>query len=195
MEAHVIEKGFERVWQMFQETDRKFQETEAEIKKTSRQIRDTDQKFDKYFGKLKEFDRNWGVLIEALVKPSVGEQFRKRDIPVIGSGQRVKRQIGGETMEIDILLTNGDAVIIVEVKTTLKVSDVKEHIEKRLIPFKRFFPEYRDKKVYGAVAYIHKEEDADRHAYQQGLFVLTFTTGDLVTILNDGNFVPTCYSV
>ena len=40
-------------------------------------------------------------------------------------------------------------------------------------------------KIYGAVAYIHVEEDADRYAYKQGLFVLTFTSGDLVEILNN----------
>ncbi|OQX06441.1 MAG: hypothetical protein BWK80_50695, partial [Desulfobacteraceae bacterium IS3] len=90
-----------------------------------------------------------------LVKPSVATQFRKRGIPIIGSGQRVEREIGGETIEIDILLTDGDSVVAVEVKTKLTVEHVNEHIEKHLKPFRRFFPEYQDKKVYGAVAYIH----------------------------------------
>ena len=127
-----IEQGFQRVWQMFQETDKKF---------------------DKYFGKVKELDRNWGTLVEALVKPAVGEQFRKRGIPVVGSGQRMEAHLGPDTIEIDILLKNGDVVILVEVKTTLRVKDVDDHIAKHLQPFKRFFPEYHDRKVYGAVAY------------------------------------------
>jgi hypothetical protein len=187
MTTQAVEEGFQRVWQMFQETDAKFKETD-------RKFKETDRKFEQYFGKIKEFDRNWGTLVEALVKPSVGQQFRKRDIPVIGSGQSIEKQLGGETMEIDILLTDGDAVIVVEVKTTLTVEDVNEHIHKRLIPFKRFFPEYADKKVYGAVAYIRQTEDAHRYAYKRGLFVLMFTTGELVEIQNDERFTPKDYS-
>jgi RecB family endonuclease NucS len=172
MDSQVIEQGFQRVWQMFQETDRKF---------------------EKYFGKIKEMDRNWGKLVESLVKPSVAAQFRKRGIPIIGSGQRVEREIGGETIEIDILLTDGDSVVAVEVKTKLTVEHVNEHIEKHLKPFRRFFPEYRDKKVYGAVAYIHLEENADRYAYKNGLFVLTFDVKNMVRIKNDSKFIPKPY--
>jgi hypothetical protein len=176
MDSQTIEQGFNKVWRMFEETDRRF--------------RDTDAKFDKYFGKLKEMDRNWGKLVEALIKPSVGWQFRKWGIPVSGSGQREEVHKNGDTMEIDILLKNTDALVVVEVKTTLRVENVDEHIEKRLKPFKRFFPEYRDRKVYGAVAYIHVEENADRYAHKKGLFVLSFTTGDMVEIQNDERFVP-----
>ncbi len=190
MNSQVIEEGFQKVWKMFQETGKRFKETEKRFKETDKRFKETDKKFDKYFGKVKELDRNWGKLVESLVRPSVASQFRKRGIQVVGSGQRVERQRGGETTEIDILLTNTDAVIAVEVKTTLGVAEVDEHIEKHLKPFKRFFPEYADKKVYGAVAYIHLEENANRYAYKKGLFVLTFTTGDMVEIQNDSNFKP-----
>jgi hypothetical protein len=208
MDMQEMEKGFQEIWKLFAETNRRFQEsqteldkqfreigerfkeTERQFKETDRQFKKTDKKFDKYFGKVKELDRNWGKLVESLVKPSVAEQFRKRNFPISGSGQRVERYYNGRLMEIDILLTDGDAVIAVEVKTTLSVSDVDEHIEKHLKPFKLFFPEYRGRKVLGAVAYIHLEENADRYAYKKGLFVLTFTSGDAVKIRNDAGFVP-----
>jgi len=102
----------------------------------------------------------------------------------------VERHQNGETIEIDILLANTDVMIAVEVKTTLSVDDVNEHIEKHLQPFKRFFKEYQNKKIYGAVAYIHVDEKADRYAYKKGLFVLGFTADNLVTIKNDSKFVP-----
>lgn len=183
MDTNVIEQGFQEVWRMFKETDKKFEET-------ARQIKETDEKFDKYFGKLQEYERNWSKLVESLVKPSVARQFQKRRIPVFHTFQRVESTLNGDNMEIDLLLENGDTVVLVEVKTTLRVNDVNEHIEHRLKPFKRFFPRYADMKVYGAIAYIHVEEDADRYAYKQGLFVLTFTSGDLVEILNDEKFEP-----
>ena len=197
MESQVIEQGFQRVWQMFQETDRKFEKSKEDADRENREIRrlfkESDRKFEQYFGKIKEMDRNWGKLVESLVKPSVATQFRKRGIPIIGSGQRVEREIGGETIEIDILLTNGDSVVAVEVKTKLTVEHVNEHIEKHLKPFRRFFPEYQDKKVYGAVAYIHLEENSDRYAYKNGLFVLTFDAKNMVKIKNDSKFIPKTY--
>ncbi len=201
MDMQQVERNCDQIWELFRETDReikeafrdiarRFQETDKQFQKTDKKFKETDKKFERYFGKLHELDRNWGKLVEALVRPSVAEQFRQRGIPVKGSGQREEAYLDGESMEIDILLRNGDSVILVEVKTTLTVEKVKEHITKRLRRFKEFFPEYHDKKIYGAVAYIHVEEDADRYAYRQGLFALTFTTGDLVTILNDEQFVP-----
>jgi hypothetical protein len=190
MDTNVIEQGFQEVWQMFKETDKKFKETDKKFEETARQIKETDEKFDKYFGKLQEYERNWGKLIESLVKPSVARQFQKRGVPVVTTHQRIESTLNGNNIEIDLLLENGDTVVLVEVKTTLRVNDVNEHIENRLQPFKRFFPRYADMKVYGAVAYIHVEEDADRYAYKQGLFVLTFTSGDLVEILNDEKFEP-----
>ncbi len=197
MNSDMIEQGFQRVWQMFQETDRKSKETDRQFKETDRKIeelgrilKENMKESDKYFRKVRELDRNWGKLVEALIRPSVAEQFQKRGISVGGSGQREERKRGGETVEIDILLTDTGSLVAVEVKTTLSVQDVDEHIETHLKPFKKFFPEYKDKKVYGAVAYIHVEENADRYAYKNGLFVLTFSGKDTVKIKNDRKFVP-----
>jgi len=38
MDTQLIEKGFERVWQMFQETDKKFKETADQIKETDKKV-------------------------------------------------------------------------------------------------------------------------------------------------------------
>ena len=168
------------------ETEKKFQETYNLIKESSR-------KADKYLGKINEFDRNWGKLVESLVAPSIVKQFKKTDIEIEGMNQRVMRRKEGNTLEIDILLTNSHIIIPIEVKTTLNVDSVNEHIEKHLIPFKHFFPEYKDKTIYGAVAYIHVEENADRYAYKKGLYVLTFGNNDIVVIKNDSQFKPTSF--
>jgi len=180
----------QRIEKLFQETDRRFQETDRKFQETDRKFQETDRKFDKCFRTVKEFDSNWGKLVEALIRPSVAGQFRKRGIQVTGSGQRIEKHRQGDTLEIDILLTNGEIVIAVEVKTTLTVEGVQEHIDKHLRPFKQFFPEYHDKQVYGAVAYLHVAENADRYAYKQGLFVLTLVFDDQVIIQNDDKFIP-----
>jgi hypothetical protein len=70
---------------------------------------------------------------------------------VTGVAQRAKRQKDGETMEVDVLVTNGDDVVLIEAKSTLSVGDVKDHLQ-RLRTFPHFFPEYATHHVFGAVA-------------------------------------------
>ncbi|KPA13369.1 hypothetical protein MHK_006424 [Candidatus Magnetomorum sp. HK-1] len=176
--------------QRSKEIDQRFKETDQKFKETYDLIKASSQKTDKYLGKVKEFDRNWGKLVESLVAPSMVEQFKKAKLEIDGMTQRIMKRKHGKTLEIDILLTNSHIVIPIEVKTTLNVEAVNEHIEKHLIPFKMFFPEYKDKTVYGAVAYIHVEENADRFAYKKGLYVLTFGDNDMVIIKNDPQFKP-----
>ena len=177
----------------FRETDQKFKETERELKETSRLIRESSNKADKYLGKINELDRNWGKLVESLMAPSILTQFQNEKYEIEGMSQRTIKKKDGKTLEIDALLTNSHIVIPVEVKTTLNVNAVDEHIQKHLIPFKHFFPEYQNKIVYGAVAYIHVEENADRYAYKKGLYVLTFGDNDMVVIKNDKNFKPVAF--
>jgi len=100
----------------------------------------------------------------------------------------VRRRKNGEEIEIDILAVNSEYTVLIEAKSTLKVEDVEEHIE-RLEKFKRFFPEYEVRKVVGAVAGIVIEEGADRYAYRKGLFVIA-ERGESVGILNDEKFKP-----
>ncbi|MBF0143035.1 MAG: hypothetical protein HQL59_06205 [Magnetococcales bacterium] len=74
-------------------------------------------------------------------------------------------------MEVDLLVVNGEVVILVEVKSKLKRDDVREHVE-RLAEFKDFFPQYAGKRIMGAVAGIVIEENVDLLAMKEGLFVI-----------------------
>ena len=123
-----------------------------------------------------------------MVAPACETIFLKRGIPVHQVSQRVKKRLDGKTLEIDVLVTNENHVLIVEVKSSLGVNDIKEMIED-LREFRTFFPEYSQKQLYGAVAGIEIEEGADKYAYRQGLFVLT-QAGETVSILNNSDFQP-----
>jgi len=91
-------------------------------------------------------------------------------------------------MEIDLLVANTIAAVLVEVKSNLRVEDVRNHLD-RLSKFKSFFPRYADCTVYGAVAGIVIDANADQFAINQGLFVIV-QSGETVCIANDEHFVP-----
>ena len=126
-------------------------------------------------------------MLEALVKPGVAELFQARGIAVNRSLEQIRARRGGGEMEIDLLLVKGDALVVVEVKSTLKVEHVRKLLDD-LETFLNFFPEYRGYRRFGAVAALSMDESSDRHAYRQGLFVLTLGREGLVTLRNDDAF-------
>lgn len=167
--------------QQSEETDRRFKETDLRFKQTDKQI----SRLSKEIGAL---GGRWGRFVENMVAPACETIFASRGIPVHQVSQRVKKKLDHKTLEIDILVTNENHVLVVEIKSSLSVEDVKEFIED-LKEFREFFPEYNQKQLYGAVAGIELEGGADKYAYRQGLFVLT-QAGETVGILNGDSFQP-----
>ncbi len=184
----------------FQETDRKFQETDRKIQETDRilneKFQETDRRFRETDKKLRQledlFVGQWGKLVEAMVEGKLKELLIERGILIQRTAQRETAVFNGDTIEIDIIAKNGDSIVAVEVKTSLKVSDV-DHFVKKLSILTEAFPEYKGKKVFGAVAFIHSTENAQRYAYKKGLFVIK-AVGDGAVILNDKKFKPKNYS-
>jgi hypothetical protein len=198
VEIKEIKELVKEVWLMWKETDKRFKETDKKFKETDEKIRrlseDTDRKIKELSEEIKRvmglFTSQWGRLVEALVEPGTLQLFKERGIKVNKTSKRVKLEDeeGNIIMEIDILLENEEVAVVTEVKTQVKVEDVKEFLEK-LKKFKEYFPKYKEMKVYGAVAGIEFEEGADRYAYKQGLFVLKFKEG-MIKIANDKKFKP-----
>jgi len=174
METQQTELSFEKIWKLFQATDRQFKETSRELKEIGKRVDGLSSK--------------WGRFVEGLLVPAVKRLFNERGIAVEKVTQRVKIHKNGDTIEIDIMVINREYVVLVEAKSTLSVENVNEHLEK-IARFKSFFPEYADRKVLGAVAGIVIDESADRYAYKSGLFVIG-QSGETVKILNDKKFVP-----
>ncbi|MBF2057672.1 MAG: DUF3782 domain-containing protein [Cyanobacterium sp. T60_A2020_053] len=186
------ERRFQETNQRFQETERILKEeslkTEQLFQETDRRMQKTDLQISRLSKEIGALGGRWGRFVENMVAPSCESLFINRGIPVHQVSQRVKKKLANKILEIDILVTNENHILAVEVKSSLSVEDVKEFIID-LREFKEFFPEYKDKELYGAVAGIEMEGGAHKYAYRQGLFVLA-QTGENITILNGDNFQP-----
>lgn len=174
MDMQEMEKGFQEIWKLFAESDRRMTRTERQLAEFTK---DTDRKNG-------ELSSKWGRFVEGLVVPAAKRLFRARGIVVDKVYQRVKTP----EMEIDLLAIDGRYAVLIEVKSTLTVEDVRDHLE-RLEKFKTVFPEYADREVIGAVAGIVIDENVDRFAYKKGLFVIA-QSGETVKFLNDEKFTP-----
>jgi leucyl-tRNA synthetase len=179
----------------FKETDERFKETDREIDKLSKTVENISKTAENISKTSENTNKavyaltgKWSRFVEGLIAPAVERLFKERGIEVDKVFQRVKTRRNGSTMEVDILAINGEYAVLIEAKSTLKIEDVKEHIV-RLERFKTFFPEYSGRKVVGAVGGIVIEEESDKYAYRNGLFVIG-ESGETAVILNDKNFQP-----
>lgn len=193
MTATEIETGFKEIRELFKETDKQFKETARRFKETDKKFKETDQRFketDRKFNRVEGmFTNQWGKLIESLAESGIVELLQKRGIAITKLSRRIDAKKNGRQMEIDFLITNTEELVVGEVKTSLKVDDVKDFL-KKLEDFLFFFPEYKTYKIYGAVIGLQMSEAADKFAYRKGLFVFKVGSEGTLKILNDEAFQP-----
>ncbi len=191
--------SFKQVWLMFQETNKQFKETDRQFQETKKQIRENDrmltEKFKETAKRIKElsalFTSQWGKLVESLVEGDLIKLLNKKGIDVECTTQRVKGNHEGQNFEYDIIAENGNEIVIVEVKTTLRPPDVKDFHE-RLWKAKKYLSRYKDKKIFGAMAFITTDGAAERMAEKLGFFVIK-ATGSSSSIVNSSGFKPKAF--
>ena len=202
---------FQETDKRFKETDRKFQETDQLLrekfndtdqllretfKDTDRKFQETDQllreKFketDKKLNKLEQlFTSQWGKLVESLVEGDIVTILNQWGIEVTDTIKRRSGRRDGVDYEFDIIAINGSEIVVIEVKTTLRREDIR-HFLKKLSQAKNWMPEYADKKLYGAVAFISEDAGTAAMAEKNGLFVIR-ATGESASIVNRDDFQP-----
>ena len=174
--------SFDKVWQMFQETNRQLKEqsmeTDRKIQETARLIRELRE----------EYKNRWGELVESLVSGNLLRMLQARKIPVTRTRKHVMQYKGEPNYEFDIMASNGDEVVLVEVKSTLNPEAVK-HFVGQIKLAREKSRRFRGKRIIGAVAYLNDHCDASTMAMKRGLLVIR-ATSDSAEIINDKNFEP-----
>jgi hypothetical protein len=166
-----------------------FAEQSKQIKNQSAEFHERLLETDKRIGNLAG---TWGKFVAEMVKPKIVELFKEKGIQIETTIQSVEGfKDGQKYYEIDLLLINTNVAVVVEVKSSLSIDDVNEHLA-RLEKIKKVSPKRIDLSgvtIYGAVAGMIVEGEADKYAYKKGLFVLR-QKGNIVEIVNDFKFKP-----
>ena len=164
-----IQQLKEETWQIVRETSEQMKETDRMMKETSAQMKETDRKMKQLFD---QFTTQWGRVLEEVTKPAALKLFKDIGIEIEHVFQESRhRKREEDEMEADVILVNTTAVVVVEVKTTLKTHDV-DYFLKQMEKFKELFREFKDRTVYVAVAAIKFDGDSDVYARKKGVFVL-----------------------
>ncbi|MCY4363993.1 MAG: hypothetical protein OXE42_17730 [Gammaproteobacteria bacterium] len=179
------EKSSEKLDKLIMEADRRQKQIDRQLEETRRQMQDTDRRLKKTD---ELFNSQWGKLVESLVEGDLVALLQARDIEVQSTHPRVSGRRNGEHYEFDILAINGEEVVVVEVKTTLRSGDVT-HFLGKLARFTEYEPVWKGKHIFGAVAYLKTDASVQAYAERQGLFVIR-ATGNSASIINPADFRP-----
>ncbi|MGH8547609.1 MAG: DUF3782 domain-containing protein [Methylococcales bacterium] len=163
----------------FQETDRLIQELSSSQKETDRQFKETDRQFKETDRKLKELGKQigglgekFGSFTEGLALPSMERILRQRfGMEVVSPSVRLSK--GGKHLEIDVLAyANGDInqAYVVEVKSHPR-EEALVQIKTLLECFRDYFPEHKDKTVYGILAAVDITAALRERVLDEGLYV------------------------
>ena len=146
---------------MRQETDRIVKETALQIKATNK--------------KISELGSRIGEIVENMLGGRILDKFHALGYEVDDYTRNHSFRLSklGIKGEIDLILHNGDISILIEVKTTLDVADVRQHVER--IDKYRTYADARwgdTTRYIGAVAGAVVEEKVVDFAHENGLYTI-----------------------
>ena len=140
--------------------------TDAQIAKTDAIVQKVTQQYGNYINNQSRRAE------EFFIKGIKKLDLRVADIQFDDIFPNLIRQSRHSGIELDALLTNGEVVAILEVKTRLHVNDVDAVYHKRIPAFRKFFREYRDKSLLVLVGGLSVNSDALAKAYEYGFICL-----------------------
>jgi len=187
---------FEKVWAMFQESDRRMKETEREIKEiqkeTALEMKKTSRKMRMLNKQMGGLHNSFGEMAEHLVAGSIEKRFNELGYhfnAVAPGGYKVFDDTGKVIAQVDLQLENGDYIMAVEVKAKVHAWDIEHHV-KRLELLRKHWDKRGDKRVIrGALAGAIFGSIEKQAAIEAGLYVLV-QSGDTMRLELPDGFVP-----
>ena len=159
-------------------TDEQMTRTDEQILSLLESQKETDRKLEKVSDLLGGIGKNQGDVAEEFFLNSLLKDNHLGSVHFEDVVTNMGKHRGQIQEEYDLVMTNGDAIGIVEVKYKAHTNDL-DKLDRKMQNFKKLFPIYRNYKQYGAIASFHINDDAKREALRRGYFVLQ-RSGDLV---------------
>jgi len=164
---------------LLKEISQQQKEISQQQKETAQQQRDNAEQQKATDRQLKELGKQigglgakFGSFTEGLALPSMETILRQRfGMEVISPSVRASKE--GKHIEIDVLAyANGElnTAYIVEVKSHAREDSITQ-LKSMLQRFRTFFPEHKDKRLYGILASVDLSNELREKILKEGLYV------------------------
>ena len=188
-QAQVEDISFEAIRAILRDNAEQLKDIAERQKETDRQMKETDRRLDKQLCKL---GNRFGEMVEYMVVPNLLKKFRDLGFVFDKAHQRTVIEDNENNIftEIDIMLENGDRVMIVEVKSKPVIADINEHIE-RMQKVRIHADLHGDRRKFlGAIAGMIFNRGEKTFALKNGFYMIE-PSGDTFTITApEGEYTP-----
>jgi Holliday junction resolvase-like predicted endonuclease len=185
-------KKWDEYQKKWDESNKKWNEYQKKWDESNKKWDDSQKRWDESNRKWGELSNSIGDLTEVLIAARLWEKFEgypynlKRAYMDVQIFDDDNEQVG----EIDILLSNTNWVMPVEVKRKLKAGDITHH-RKRMELIRKYPPaEAKGKKMVGAVAGGFVSKEAREAAFAAGFFVVELAGENAVLCPPPKGFKP-----
>lgn len=163
-----------------QESRELHNQTMAEIRETGDYIRETGNQIRDMVVEIRGIT---GHIMEGLISTTAEKLFQDAGFDLINKGKNLKRKLKARNleMEVDVLLSNDETAVPIEVKSNCTKGDI-DHFLEAMGKFRTLFPEYAGHEVIAGIAALNYEKDAYEHAQQQGLLVIHVSSDYIFSI-------------
>ncbi len=157
------------------ETDNQIMELKTSQQETDKQLKELGRQTDKQLKELGKqiggLGRKFGSFTEGLALPSMQQILQEKfKMEIISPSVRLHKD--GRDLEIDVLAyANSDVneAYVVEVKSHLREEAIYQ-LQNIIDNFRRFFPEHKDKKVYGMIAAVDMNSELKERIRALGFY-------------------------
>jgi len=169
-------KSQDEAWKAIRETEKTIQEASlrtekakdeawAAIKETQQAVKETQQAVKETQKNIGGLNNTLGSMVERIMTPDLPRKFK----PLGFTFDKITTIVYAE---IDGLLENGTQAMAVEVKTTLEIEDINDHL-KRMEKIQKYADEHGDKRDFlCSIAAMIVKPKPKEYALKQGLFVI-----------------------
>ena len=173
----------EEVRRQAEEARRRAEETrQQELAERDRKLKDRINHF------VGAGDNRWGELMEAMVEGNLLSVLGEARIPVDYVAARLHTQRDGVWREYDLVAVGDRDAVVVETKTTLRESDIRQ-FQERIADFRSWRPNEARPKLWGAFAYLTARGEAARSAEEAGFYLIRAVSGS-ARLVNSARFRP-----
>jgi len=182
--------NFQKVWAALMEEKEEREQLNKEIaerqKETDQQIKETNRQ-------MGDLHRRFGKMAEHLVAPGIADRFNELgfhfDI-ISHRGMEIRDEEGKTKAEVDMALENGEYIMAVEIKATVRLNDVEHHIRRlEIIREAREKKQEKPKKIQGAIAGAIFGSVEKQAVIEAGFYALV-QSGDTMVMDIPEDFVP-----
>lgn len=198
MDPYLIEKGFQRVYQLFKETGQQFKATDTQFREITDEFErkfkqitnDNIQKTQALMVSEKIYLTHYAWFMDLLTASAV-RVLRKTGLKVDTSAVRIAmfKPDTCRPKKIDLLCWGRKTVVAFKVKSCINIEDIGQH-EQYLNDFFQFFPEFSDMTLYAGIAGLDFQQGCRQKAFDTGLYVLGLVDDNQVCCLTSDDFKP-----